>query len=296
MHNNGLVVSLKTENGEVLAEQKGLVHVPFGTIYQIYLKNTDKKRDICATVLIDNERVFDNTFFIPANSSLVIKGDRNDFSFKFLNKTDDIRSRRNNKNKDSSVEVTFQFVKPDMAAQLKEVMDKLNTIQEGLPRGPSAPYIPYIPSPPYNNQPWTDPWSTPTVPYPDPFKPFVTFCVTDTVSPSTNTTCELTTTDSTLYSYTSTTTDVALKPSQAGDGITGRGDRVAQEFEKVQIGELDAAVYSVKLFLTGLYDDLDIPVKTVKTTRARITCELCGTRQSSQNNYCHKCGTCLLAQ
>lgn len=92
------------------------------------------------------------------------------------------------------------------------------------------------------------------------------------------------------------------------DGITAEGSESYQSFQSVSVGPLEAETHSIVIKLKGdVGQTKPVPggdkmqyettrIKTAVTTRTRVTCKNCGTRQTSNNKFCKECGSNLLAQ
>lgn len=76
MHKNGLIATIKDENGKVLRETRDhaavTVYIPFYTHYSIYLKNTHNCRAV-ATIEIDGTDVMNGKgIIVPANGNITV--------------------------------------------------------------------------------------------------------------------------------------------------------------------------------------------------------------------------------
>lgn len=251
MYNRGIVLSVQDRYGNTLSEKNGLVHVPFGTEYQLYIKNETHQR-ACVEVIIDGQNPFgDSEFVVNAFDKLVLKGDEKNYSFKFLEKTGKMKERRKNKIHDSTVKIEYSFEKPKMLL--------------------------------IDNKDWTT-WKTQPNWFVDP-NMYSTFNTEEYL-------CNVNVTHTSTNSVKEITRGVDL----SGKGVTGRGNEVDQTFTTTSLGELESTTHSITLTLTGVFEDLNSPVKKVVKSRQRMTCSLCGTRQTVNNNFCGHCGTNLKAQ
>lgn len=76
-------------------------------------------------------------------------------------------------------------------------------------------------------------------------------------------------------------------------GITAEGSESDQEFTTRYVGDLEVQTHTIILQLIG--DVGQEKVKKAVTTREKITCKYCGTKNRSSNKYCSECGAALLS-
>lgn len=115
MYKNGFVVFI-SQNSNVLREREGSVSLPFGSEYEIGLKNTASKRAV-VSVFVDGEDVLDGKkIVLNANSDMNLLGFMDGMvaknRFRFIEKTEKIENHRGNKPEDGLIRVQVQFEKP----------------------------------------------------------------------------------------------------------------------------------------------------------------------------------------
>ena len=115
MFSNNFVVAIKVD-GKFIREDKEFVSLPFGTSYNIYLKNMNA-RDALVKVEIDNSDVLDgNSLILRANAFMELKGFMKGNSvtneFKFIKMTEEIADFRGTKPEDGLIRVSYKFTKP----------------------------------------------------------------------------------------------------------------------------------------------------------------------------------------
>src|ERR1019366_2413627 len=117
MYSNKMVSAIKVD-GRVLRENKEVVMLPFGTEYNIFLKNMSTVRAI-VNVFIDGDDVTDGTgVIVYANSHLELersirkgnfeKGNR----FLFIERTEQIEEHRGVGVEDGLIRIEYKFEKP----------------------------------------------------------------------------------------------------------------------------------------------------------------------------------------
>ena len=117
MHHDNFVVAVKA-GSKFLRDTDGIVKIPFGSNYSLYLKNLNS-RDAVASVSIDGKDVLDeNRLVVRANSSVDLLGSLNGSSvknsFKFVEFTENIENKLGYSPEYSlvRVEVTYRKEKP----------------------------------------------------------------------------------------------------------------------------------------------------------------------------------------
>lgn len=116
MYNNKIVAAIKV-NGKILREHGDTVYVPFGSEYQIALKNLNSTRALIR-ITIDGEHQCPSGIVIDAGMSIDLARsikNRNlteGNAFKFIERTATIESHRGVKIDDGLICITCQFEKP----------------------------------------------------------------------------------------------------------------------------------------------------------------------------------------
>jgi len=79
--------------------------------------------------------------------------------------------------------------------------------------------------------------------------------------------------------------------SKSKEGITVKGESVDQNFTYASVGALEEENVIV-IRLKGM-NKSEIPISRPVFTKTKITCEVCGKRNETNNRYCTKCGNAL---
>ena len=262
MYHNKFAVAIRV-NGKILRENGNSVALPFGSEYQIRLKNINSVR-AQVKVSIDGTEVSDGWLVIQPNSHLDLersiingnlsKGNR----FKFIERTDAIEQNRGIKVEDGLVRVEYKFEKP------------FNYTHGGY----QFPYVVCNPTPVIN-------------------LPSVTW-TTSTTSMQGGLTKEVmggnhcggllrSATDPTIHAMNcSTITDAP--------GITVPGSISDQQFVTTSDFACEASEVIV-LKLTGKLGKTEV-VQPV-TVDAKPKCVTCGRLNKTSHKFCSQCGTSL---
>lgn len=81
-------------------------------------------------------------------------------------------------------------------------------------------------------------------------------------------------------------------------GITAKGSEINQAFERGNVGDLETSSSVITLQLVGRKPSTAGPyvgklVKKPLTVRAKLTCDLCGTKSKSSAKFCRECSNYL---
>ena len=117
MHSNKLIAAIKV-NGKVLREQGDIVYLPFGSEYEIYLKNLETKR-VLINIKIDGTDATQGGLVLGPNQEIHLErfigsnlnqGNR----FKFIERTSSIENHRGIKAEDGLIQIIheFEYVRP----------------------------------------------------------------------------------------------------------------------------------------------------------------------------------------
>lgn len=113
MFNQKMVACLKA-NGKVLREFNDTVYVPYGSEYQIYLKNLNTVRAI-VNITIDGTDVVPGGLVVNANQEIDLERFVKDMSkgnkFKFIERTAGIESHRGVKAEDGLIRISYKYAK-----------------------------------------------------------------------------------------------------------------------------------------------------------------------------------------
>jgi hypothetical protein len=129
MHHEKMVVAIKT-NGKVLREQGDVVYLPFGSEYQIHIKNLNSVRAL-VKVSIDGQDTMENVsgVIVPANGTVDLErfikqgnldqGNR----FKFIERTEKIENGpRGIRAEDGLIRVEFEYERVSMFASTAQLL------------------------------------------------------------------------------------------------------------------------------------------------------------------------------
>jgi hypothetical protein len=256
MHSEKFVCSLKI-NGMYLRDESGVVKIPFGTDYTLYLKNINS-RDAVVKVSIDGKDVLDgNRLVVRGNSSIELlgfmKGQEVKNNFRFIKLTQEIEDRLGYSPEDSliRIEVWYEKAKP--------------TVQE----------FTYV-----HHQPWYPYWNE----YPYGVR---------WISGGGHTTCG-NSMPNVVSCYNTSYGDANAAATYTSDvGITVGGKECEQNFGSAYVGDLEDQSHVMVLRLSG-YKSNNEKVETVTTTKGTIKCSTCGRENLYKDKFCSNCGTFLV--
>lgn len=264
MYNNNLVAVI-TINDKILREDKnGVYYLPVNSEYAIRLKNlSDKKAAV--SIYIDGQNILNGRkIIVGAKSSETIERFlQNDlekgYKLKFIEKTSRIEKHRGNKIEDGIVRIEFQFEKPN----LFDFDWPKHTLSDPDPL--IYKYNPYTPnydirSKDFNSQ---------------------TIKIENHISNIQNLALKCSCTAQASF-MTETSSEV--------NGITVGGSDSNQSFKEGYISELEPTKHIICLQLKGVKETGQMVEKPL-LTKEKITCPICGTKNSSKNKFCPECGT-----
>jgi len=270
-------------------------YLPFGTDYQIRLKNLDHRRAV-VSISIDGEDVLDGSrLVVEGNSTTDLKGfldsktnnARN--GFRFIEKTERVSEHRGDRVDDGLVRIEVQF---------EEAFPKIEQIIKYVPQQPFQPF----------NQPW-DSW------FPGSYRPTIWYGsgfthTTAGIVPGSNVTgqtfqwsgdginnVQCNVNEHTMdmgedvdLSNLPETTNTSLT---GNDGITVTGPIINQVFGTTHVHRLTAEKVVLVFRLVGKGSDSK-PVAKPLLVKSKIECHTCGEKCKSGTKFCPECGTCLL--
>ena len=277
MYSNKLVAVVKVK-GHVLREVDGVVHIPFGSEYTIYLKNLNSRKAV-VSIDIDGDDVCDDSqYVIHPNTEVEIEGFLRGNSiankFKFIEKTKEISDFRGDEPEDGLIKIDFQF-----ESYLNDWTYKEPYWNTGY-RGFNDPgNIKYGSS---SNCRGIAMGSTPDATGSN-----------DNVNPVYS--CNL----GGLSSQRATssvqqinTSNNSFHPIQESDqGITARGSQSGQSFRTATVGILDPQVFSMVFQLKGMSNGQIL--EHALTVNRKVQCDNCGRKWKSSFTCCGNCGTSL---
>lgn len=116
MFKHNFVAVIKSE-GKIMRENSdGAIHLPFGSEYNIHLKNLESRKAV-VDIEIDGVDVLDgNSIIVDSNSETTVEGFLENQKvigkFKFIQKTEKIADHRGDRLEDGLVRIEFRFEKP----------------------------------------------------------------------------------------------------------------------------------------------------------------------------------------
>jgi len=257
MYYEKFVTSLRVDD-RFLREENGVVKIPFGTEYSLYLKNLES-RDAVVSVSIDGKDILDgNQLIVRGNSSTNLLGFlKNNVvknKFRFIELTKEIEDLVGYNPEDSIIRIEFTYEKKKQNNYI------INTIYNSEPT---------IYHKDWNYKDWN-----------------YTYC--DYNNYNVNTTSMGGNSSCCNYSNISESS-----PRSFDDvGITVYGGDCRQDFYTSYVGDLEDVSHTIVLRLSGYKDNKK--VSTFITTKEKIYCPSCGKPNRSSNKFCTNCGGILL--
>lgn len=261
MYQEKFVVSLKIGD-KFIRDDKGVVKMPFGAEYNIYLKNLNSKKAVVA-VSIDGKDVLDgNKIIVEPNSATTLEGWLDGYHttnrFRFIELTKQIEEHRGYNPEDSIVRVEVWYE--------KDITPYVITTW-----GTTYTY------PDYSKIVWKDSdihtWTTDTIP-----------CQHRGRGTSTGVPAS-----ANCYSMSNVGDSAPLTNDL---GITVKGNEHQQNFSHGYVNNLEENSTVIILKLSG-YKDNHKKVDTLLYARDKIVCSTCGTNNKYHNKFCGNCGTYL---
>ena len=286
--NNNFVVAVK-QGGRILRETNGEVHLPFGTEYSILLKNLNSRKAL-VKISIDG-RDIGGELIIDANSDSEIErfidGNLNGgYRFKFIEKTQKVRTHRGDKIDDGVIRVEYTFEKEQPI-----IIDHHHHYHNHHHHDYYHDH--------YHPRPW--PWG--------PIWSSITSNVSDNVKYSSTVDSVVESDDGITYCYNvNSSADSMAKGITRSktkkqmmsnvtpfneDGITVEGSDSNQHFHYGSIDECESQSHVITLHLRGTTIN-NIPIQKPITVKTKFTCKTCGTSSKSSVKFCRECGTRLI--
>jgi len=260
-------IAVVKSGGRILRNMGGVVTLPFGSEYTIFMRNQESRR-AQVKVSVDGQDALDGkAIIIPANGSHELggfmRGTAERFGFKFVQKTKEIAENRGDFIDDGMIRVEFAFEKP-------------------------APVINFH-------------WNWP--PYQPPIyhhhhhrhlNPWLNGQTYDTGGTTyTGNTGDVSADYSGMKSR---TIDCSFTPTAApveDEGITVAGSDRYVQYQTAHIGRLEQS-HVIVIRLRGTTETGTLVSQPV-TTRDRLKCSVCGYKSRSHNQFCGRCGCNLSA-
>jgi len=285
MYSNRFIASLKV-GGKILRENSGAVSLPFGSEYEILLKNLNSRRAMCK-VTIDGQDATEGTkLILPANGSLTLERfiKNNNLKagnkFKFIERTSQIEDHRGIKEEDGLIRVEFWAEKEVIEAPIVRTKYYDNWVPVNRP-----PYY----CPPNH---WLD------VPHYGP--PTIYGLQSGAIgSAQTTTTGSLTSSGNIGNASGRMLRSAGSQQFQAMNcsapvndaGITVAGSKSNQAFQSSYGFDTESSSQVIVLQLRGVVRDE--PVKAAVTVDFKPTCPICGKVNKISHQFCSNCGTNL---
>ena len=275
MYESKLVAALKV-NGKILREAKDTVYVPFGSEYQIYLKNLNSVRalvniqidgtDVCPNGLVlDAGREVDLERFI-SNGNLK-SGNR----FKFIERTAGVEQHRGIKAEDGIIRISFQFEVP-------KVYNRLTTSDRWPNTSPWPGYI--------KDYQFGSPSTG------DAYYGAVGSTCSDTLSDTRSITKGVAR-SAVLNNVDVCVTTQGFAAPVNDVGITVPGSVSNQSFSTTTMGELESQEHVIVLRILG-ETEAGKPIQAPVTVKARPRCSTCNKLNKATAKFCSECGTSLI--
>ena len=282
MYSNKFVACIMVDDEvvrEIRKDNSDLVYLPFGTDYQIRLKNLDHRRAV-VSISIDGDDVLDGSqLVVESNSTTDLKGRLDSKSnkarnaFRFIEKTERVSEYRGDRMDDGIVRIEVQF--EEDLPQVEQV------IKWPITQHPQ-PWYPYNPGP----------WHGGGICRGQSFS-YSGDCEINNLQCSTN--VGEPTMDANVEDVDLTNLDSIGNATNVFNdaGITVTGGLVGQVFTTTFVRKLAAAKTTIIFKLLGVDTKLK-PVEKPLLVKSKIECPTCGEKCKSAVKYCPECGTCLL--
>ena len=283
-------------NGKIARDVKdgssSLVRLPIGSEYSLRFKNLNATR-VSVSVSIDGEDVLDGSkLVVNPNDSIDLEGFMKNNTaknkFKFIKKTQEISDHRGDRIDDGLIRIEYQFVNPRPVV--------IDTYEHHH----------------YNHWDYWDYWWYPTHPWYKPWPMRGGIIGSDikygssiggsssSLGPD-NSADTFKSLNSKIYGSVQNQSinapDELRATSQVSspdiDGITVHGSQINQGFNTTYLGVMEEATHSIIIQLVGTTSKNE-PIKKAVLVEQKITCSVCGRRQTSNNKYCGGCGNCLI--
>jgi hypothetical protein len=271
MYSNKLVTSLKANN-KILREFKDTVYIPFGSEYNILLKNLHTTRAI-VNIYIDGDNVVENGLVLDPGKEVELErairnGNLNEGNrFKFIERTSNIEQHRGIKLEDGLIRVEFQFEMPRI---FTSIVDNSWNNKEWVPGH------------------WRD-------------KEYYVGGILRSVDYSAGENTRIHAT-----SAMNTTLQAMNLPSSSNvhdgmatmdcnfneSGITVPGSKSEQKFQTTYIGALDPVKHTMIIKVLGETPD-NLMVRKPVTVKSKPKCMTCGKQNKAVAKFCTECGTSL---
>lgn len=291
MYNKNFVAVVRC-NGQILREMNGIITLPYGSEYNILMKNLDSRK-VQVGITIDGRDVLDNKkLVVDGKKEVCLEGYMNGFSvknrFKFIQKTKEIAEYRGDRIDDGIIVITYQFEK-------KIVTQRVET--EYTSHHYNDPIIIY------NSTPKPDFFDQDVNIYNNSVRGInvdgvgsIFYSDNSNIQPSM--TSDFGTLKSRKMSNPAHNSkfrnflDDSSTP-KSDEGITVKGSQINQQFREVFMGQLEEQSSVIILKLRGYTGKQEVVYKPI-TVKTKLQCETCGKYSKSSAKFCDRCGTSLI--
>jgi hypothetical protein len=260
MYKDNFIVVVRS-SGRIMRELDGVVKLPFGSEYELLLKNKDSRKAVVGVEIDGVDVLSGRALIVHSNSQVELKGFMDGMTvrnaFKFIHKTQQIADHRGDRIDDGLIRVSFRYEKT-----IESHIDIIHRY---------------------------DIWD---YSYPYGYRPHIITCGTSTYTTSTGFasggSC-----GSVMDCCAATAAGSFTNNNIAKDeGITVKGSDVNQNFSVGYTRELEDCAHVIILKLSGISDN-GIEIKEPLTVKTKLECVTCGVVSKSNNRFCGNCGTSL---
>lgn len=263
-------ITVIKNKGKILREHGGVVKLPFGSEYELLMKNKNSVRALVSIEVDGKDTLDGNSLIISPNDEFSLKGFMKGMSvtnrFKFIKKTKQISDYRGDRIDDGIVRVEFQFEK--------------NQVQ------------PVIPSWDYGKLIDDNPIHPSSVGDSTASKLYCFSNINVDLESSGKDDFVKVNYSNSFISDTINNTQISCSTPLADEGITVKGSEINQGFMLGYVGELETKSCVINIKLQG-YKSSGKSVKKAITTKTKLTCSSCGKKSKSSAKFCVRCGTYL---
>ena len=270
VYSNNFVVALKSQ-GKVLREKGDEVYLPFGSEFEVFLKNLDDRRAVVSIEIDGNDVLDGEDLVINGNSDFSLRGFMEGTTvhrrFRFIEKTREISEFRGDRAEDGIVvvKVRHEIKRPYVPWYTgpNPIIGGGNISRGGWGSGGGGG----------GNQVY--------------YSNHVTHCV----DPSQQVLgCSIGSSGPTGHAGDQGVDGMVNASIQNDAGITVEGSKTNQEFHNVSVGELTSAK-TICIRMIGGHGEK--PVTEAYYATKRVTCKYCGRRNSTNWNNCPGCGAAI---
>ena len=259
MYGNKLAAAIKV-NGKVLREFKDTVYIPFGSEYEIVVKNLHTTRAVAHIFVDGNDAVPSGLVINPGQSvdlqraiknSNLTEGNR----FKFIERTANIEAFKGIGLEDGLIRIEYQFEVPPVSINTWSDWQR-NQILRGIDLSNIS------------GSTGSKNWPTGSV------------------------TCSANYSANTVTPTSATLNNVSTNAYLNDTGITVPGSKSDQSFTSVYVGQLESTTHNLVFKLVGDLGN-NKPIDKPVTVKHKPKCVTCGKQNKAHAKFCTECGTAL---